>query len=252
MNRTPLLPLILASLLSACGESPPPPAPASPPTPPVPTVPAIPEADLYVLAVGGNGFSASMGLADLRARYGAEHVREEAVPLGEGDSEPGALIHGDDPARRAYVHFVGADPKATISAIHLRDPESKWTGPLGLRMGHSSIDLERYNGKPFRFLGFGWDYGGFVSDWTDGTLARAFLEPGRLAVRLAPPELAEGSERPDGYPQGDGEFASDIPPVRAQPPVVVEFGLAFVPADASDATTPAPPADNDAATTPAQ
>lgn len=233
------LPGILA--LAACGETPPPAPPQPPPAPPAPAAPAIPEADLYVLAVGGNGFSPQMRLADLRARYGDAAVSAQPVPLGEGDSEPGALIHGEDPTRRAYVHFVDADPAATIAAIHIRDAQSRWSGPLGLRIGTSSVELERINGKPFRFLGFDWDYGGFVSDWTGGTLTRAFLEPGRLAVRLGPPELAEGAERPSGYPAGDSEFTSDIPPVRAQPPVVVEFGLGFAPSEPEPA--PAGPAE---------
>lgn len=221
---------LLGLLLTGCSDqSSTPPAPPPPVATPVPAAPAIPEADLYVLAVGGNGFQPTMGLPALRSRYGEAAISVQPVPLGEGETEPGAIIHAQDPGRRAYVHFVGANPESTISAIHIRDPQSNWSGPLGIRMGSTSLELERINGKPFRFLGFDWDYGGFVSDWTQGTLSKAFLEPGRLALRLAPPALAEGASRPQGYPSGDGEFTSDIPPVRAHPPVVVEFGLGFAP-----------------------
>ena len=83
--------------------------------------------------------------------------------------------------------------------------------------------------KPFRFLGFDWDYGGYVSNWTEGSLATSFLPPGMLAVRLEPPELAEGEQRPEGYPSGDSEFPSDLASVKAQPPIVSEIGLSFVP-----------------------
>lgn len=229
--------LVCATLtLFACSEPPPPPAPPAPPPPP-----AVPEADLYVLLVGGNGFKPDTTLADLRARYGAAAVAEQSVPLGEGDSEPGAIIHPDDPARRAYVHFVDANPAGSVSAIHVRDPGSNWSGPLGIRIGTTSVELERLNGKPYKFLGFDWDYGGYVSNWADGTLARAFLEPGQLSLRLAPPELPEGVERAADYPAGDAEFASDLPALREQPAVVVEMGLGFVPASAATEEPPAEP-----------
>ncbi len=222
--------LVCATLtLFACSEPPPPPAPPAPPPAPV-----VPEADLYVLLVGGNGFKSTTTLADLRSRYGADAVVEEALPLGEGDTEPGAVIHPNDPTQRAYVHFVDANPAGSISAIQVRDPGSRWTGPLGIRIGTTSTELERLNGKPYKFLGFDWDYGGYVSNWADGTLARAFLEPGQLSIRLTPPELAEGVERAADYPAGDAEFASDLPAMREQPAVVAEIGLGFVPAAAAE------------------
>lgn len=244
-----LLPLLSClAVLSACSGSEPPPAPVpAAAAAAAPSPPAVPEEDLYTLMVGGNGFRADMDLAALRQRYGADVVVEQQVPLGEGQSEPGAVVHPDDPTRRAYVYFVDASTAATISAIHVRDAGSRWTGPMGLRLGMTSVELERLNTRPFRFLGFDWDYGGYVSNWADGNLASALLAPGQLSVRLMPPELAEGEQRAQGYPAGDSEFTSDIPPVREQPPVVSEMGLAFVvpvPGDAaSGAAAPEAPAD---------
>lgn len=225
-----LIPAVLSLvMLAGCSSSEPPPAPVAVAPTVAPSPPAVPEVDLYVLAVGGNGFRANMDLAALRARYGADAVVEQEVPLGEGQAEPGAVIHPTDPTRRAYVYFVDGNTQGTISAIYVRDPASRWIGPMGLRLGMTTIELDRLNGKPFRFLGFDWDYGGYVSNWTDGSLSTAFLAPGSLAVRLQPPELAEGQQRPDDYPSGDGEFPSDLAGVKAQPPVVTEIGLSFVP-----------------------
>lgn len=238
--RLTLLVCITLTLL-ACSEAPPPPAPLPAPPP----APAVPEADLYALLVGGTGFKPTTTLADLRSRYGADAVAEEAVPLGEGDTEPGAVIHPQDPSRRAYVHFLDANPAGSISAIHVRDAGSRWTGPLGIRIGTTSTELERLNGKPYKFLGFDWDYGGYVSNWAEGTLARAFLEPGQLSIRLAPPELAEGADRAADYPAGDAEFASDLPVMREQPAVVAEMGLGFIPAVAAADMPAEPSADED-------
>lgn len=236
--------LTILLLLTACSGDEAPPAPTPVAAAPVPTPPVVPESDLYTLAVGGNGFRADMDLTALQNRYGADKVSLQDVPLGEGESESGAVIHADDPSRRAYVYFVDGNTKSSISAIYIRDGQSIWVGPMGLKLGMTSLELERLNGKPFRFLGFEWDYGGYVSNWTEGTLASAFLAPGQLSLRLAPPELADGAARADGYPMGESEFASDIPPVREQPPVVIEMGLGFVPAAAEGAAAaPVEPTD---------
>jgi hypothetical protein len=182
-----------------------------------------------LLTVGGNGFRSEMGLAGLRDRFGAEHVQLEPVPLGEGETEPGAIVYPDDPSRRAYVYFVDGKPDGAISAIYVRDETSRWRGPFDLKIGLNLLDLERLNGRAFSFLGFDWDYGGYVSNWADGTLAHALIAPGRLSVRLVPPPLAADQERSSGFPQGDGEFPSDLPAVREQPPLVSEFGVSFGP-----------------------
>lgn len=220
--------LLAGGLLAACGESPEPTAPVAAPVPVV-AAPAIPAAELYLLNVGGNGYSADMGFKGLQARFGEVNVVLAEVPLGEGETEPGAVIHPTDPTHRAYVYFVDAKVDGAISAIYVRDPESVWRGPFDIHVGTTSLDLERINGRPFRFLGFDWDYGGYVSNWADGTLTSALLEPGRLAVRLGLAPLAEGAQRAADYPSGDAEFASDLPAVRAQPPQVEEFGVTFVP-----------------------
>jgi hypothetical protein len=230
MRAAGTLAMLCACLwLAACSEAPPPEPPSPAAVAPPPRA-AIPPEDLYVLAVGGNGFRASMTLQDLQARFGVEQVAIADVPMGEGTTETGAVIHGDDPSRRAYVYFVDGNPQATVSAIYVRDAQSIWRGPMGLRLGTSSIELDRMNGRSFRFLGFGWDYGGYVSNWAEGNLARALLPPGQLALRLAPPELAEDIKLPSGYPAGDSEFTSDLPSIHERPPVVIELGLAFVPA----------------------
>lgn len=217
-----LLPLLLLCLVGCAREPEPTPTPA-----PVATL--LPEAERFRLVVGGNGFNAAMGLAGLRARFGESAVLEAAVPLGEGDSEPGAIIHGDDPARRAYVHFVGGHSDGAIASIHVRDTGSIWRGPFEIRTGMTMTEVEAINGKPLRFLGFDWDYGGYVSHYDGGQLETGLLAPGRLSLRFEPPLADESNPRPEGYPAGDGEYSSDLPAVRAHPPVLNEFGVSFGP-----------------------
>ncbi len=223
MNRAPLASLLCA--LAACSNDPPPQAlPETPPAAPAPAKPAIAEAELFTLTVGGSGFRAEEGLKGLESRFGPESVSRIDVELGEGQTEPGAMLFAADPVRRATVYFVDGRVDGAISAIYIRDAQSRWRGPLGLRVGMTSVELQQLNGRPYRFLGFDWDYGGYVSHWSGGSLEKAVLSPGRIAVRLqAPPNT------PEGYPGGDGDFTSDMPILGSHPALVSEFGLTFGP-----------------------
>jgi hypothetical protein len=47
--------------------------------------------------------------------------------------------------------------------------EGNWGTEYGLGLGTTLKELEKMNGKPFQFAGFGWDYGGIVT-WEGGNL----------------------------------------------------------------------------------
>lgn len=221
--------LALLSVLAACARAPEPAESVDAAPPEVePATQETPVESPFRLIVGSRQLHPAMGLAGLRERFGEESVVPGDLPLGEGETEPGAWIHPDDPSRRAAVYFVGGRLDGHLAAIQIRDPESIWEGPFGLRMGLSLTDIERLNGGPLRFLGFGWDYGGTVSHFLDGSLGRAFLDPGRLALRLVEPEQDEAEKLPSGYPRGDAEFPSDLAVLRQHPPKVGEFGLVFI------------------------
>jgi hypothetical protein len=42
----------------------------------------------------------------------------------------------------------------------------------GITLGTTLRQLEKLNGKPFKMSGFGWDYGGRITDWDGGKLVR--------------------------------------------------------------------------------
>lgn len=82
------------------------------------------------------------------------------------------------------------------------DKNGRWQTNNGIKVGTSYEDLERINGKPIKFYGFGWDYSGAV-DWNGGKLAnsnvRVFLAPentpsnkfiGDAIIEATPEEIA--------------------------------------------------------------
>ena len=71
-------------------------------------------------------------------------------------------------------------------------------------MGSSLKELLAINGQKITFAGFGWDYGGYIQSYNNGT-----LENSAVHFRLG---LAEES---DNSLLGDNIFDTDMPSVKA-------------------------------------
>jgi hypothetical protein len=154
-------------------------------------------------------------LASARARLGAAQVVEEELPGAEGETSPGWRLYPDDPERSIEVWLNEA---GRPQALFVRGTKSIWARADGVRLGLTSTELQAKNGRPFKFFGFEWDYGGAISDWRGGALAPDGVSRG--PVVLCPPD-----PYPEGYPAGDSEFPSDDPRMVAKPAVVCEFGV---------------------------
>lgn len=152
--------------------------------------------------------SPSTDPAGLRRIYGADNVREGDVPGAEGEVLHGVILFPQDPARRAYVYFQDEDTLTGVSMIQVMDAESRWKLDTGVHIGMPLPQLVALNGKPIKFLGFDWDYGGYITDWHGGKLASKEDDAIRRGIRLDIRESPNGHPR-DAYPSGEGEFASD-------------------------------------------
>jgi hypothetical protein len=198
--------LIAASLLalSACGA-------------PQDTGPAMPEdqAQQATPLELTCAVFAGATLASVIERYGAENVTTETVPGPEGEDYQATILYAADPARRIELVWSDAGPVANVTA---RSANSTWVGTGGVSMGMLLPELERINGASFKLWGFGWDYGGWVSDWNGGALRPANGCMTRVQF--------EAANEPVGA-MGDSEFQSDNAAVRRASPRVVEIGLAF-------------------------
>jgi hypothetical protein len=72
----------------------------------------------------------------------------------------------------------------------------------GIRPGTSIAELNRINGRSFDFFGFGWDYGGFITqNWSDGALS---------AMRGLSLRLMTNQQLTREY-SGDRTLRSDMP-----------------------------------------
>lgn len=183
-------------------------------------VAAVPQAPRFVLP---GDITTQTTVADLRARFGAANVVAGEIPGAEGETSQGVILYPDDPARRAYVSLDGQ----RVTDVRVWDRPSQWAFDDGIGIGTPLSTLVERNGKPIRFYGLDWDYGGTISDWNGGTLdPRASSPPGPWrSIRLGAREDI-GQRR---YPMGDGEFDSTDKafPNVGQDLVVGEIGVSF-------------------------
>lgn len=221
--------LICALALAGCspraGDTPPDRAGVTRPDSPV-TAPDIPEAPPEWRIVPGRSagpVTADISEADLRKRYGGGVVESTRIQIGEGETMPGAVLFGADSLRRAEIIWQDTVSRQRPSRFILRGSKSQWRTDEGISLGTTLHELERLNGRAFTLAGFGWDYGGVITDWAGGTLGpklpgtMLYLDPG-----LAQYESAEYSQV-----LGDRDYSSASAPMQRLDPKVAQIFMDF-------------------------
>jgi len=211
----PAFAVALTLLLAACqreaaapaAQAPAPktPAPAAAAQPgDAPARPALAPATDYVLP---GALAPDIGIEQLRQLFGADNVAiDEHLPGAEGEEFRGVRLFADDPSRRARLYFQDSQTLRGLSLAVVDDAGSRWRLDNGVQIGLPLAELAELNGKPLRFYGLDWDYGGIVSDWNGGALAPKDGDPLRRNARLS---LGEDAPAQAAVPIGDGEFSSD-------------------------------------------
>lgn len=152
--------------------------------------------------------------ADLAKIYGAGKVQYKTVTAAEGQEQPGAVIYAgtqdelkvgftEDSKRIEFIRVVG----------------TRWQTNEGLRIGTSLAELERVNGGPFQFSGFGWDYGGAVFSGPRGKL------PKGIGITIAPAKNESSKE--SQQVMGDRRFSSRHPALKNLGVVVSSLVVGF-------------------------
>ncbi|MFT4076307.1 MAG: hypothetical protein QM647_12345 [Asticcacaulis sp.] len=143
------------------------------------------------------------------------------IPGAEGITQKGVVIYGNDPRRRVEVFFFD-DALTQVSTVLIRG-DSQWSGPKGLHLNSTLADIAAANEKPFKLGGFGWDYGGYVTDLNRGRLAK--VKGGcTFGLRLGLPE--NGGPAPEAI-LGERTLLSTDSAVIAANPVVQEMSVGW-------------------------
>lgn len=169
--------------------------------------------------------------ADLIKEYGKESVTYDTIWGYEGYFTMGTYLTVDTLAHIEIVWTDSASRKGLISATLVSDADyyattiapGKWKSCTGVYVGMSTDDLQKLNGRPFKFSGFGWDYGGGVMGWESGT-----LDGKGISVQLSEGGSADLPENEINQVLGDVTVMSDNPVLKKLNPRVWSISVAKV------------------------
>ncbi len=168
----------------------------------------------------------------LKIQFGYENVTLDTIWGAEGYFSIGTILK-TEPSSHIEITWLNSGLKIGIlSVTQVSDSDwyadslatSAWKSTTGVSLGMSIEELQKINGRPFTFAGFGWDFAGGVRDWQKGDLEgrgiAVQLSEGPAAVTLTPEESAQIL--------GDVDVQSDNPLLKPFKPRVWSISVARV------------------------
>jgi hypothetical protein len=156
--------------------------------------------------------------ASLEEAFGKDQVKAGHLPGPEGTRLPGFAVFEGDPAKHFLVFTSESEP-TKIMHLQINGESSQWKTAQGVTLGTGLAELERLNGRPFELSGFGWDYGGSVTDWKGGALEGLNLQLSASTENL--------SEQESHAVLGDQIISSDLPELQKVDPKVTQITIFF-------------------------
>jgi hypothetical protein len=164
---------------------------------------------------------ANVGRTDLEIRFGPANITDTTIYLAEGETRPGSILFASDSSRRVEITWMDSAAKSRPATIHFNGTASAWRLPHDITLGMNLSELERLNGRPFKLMGFGWDYGGTITNWNGGKLEDLRTGKPRVFLRLS------AGESPPASVTGDRELSSDNAILKSLDPIVERVVLSY-------------------------
>lgn len=168
--------------------------------------------------------------ADLAAHYGKESVQYDTIWGAEGFFTMGTILKTEPQSHIEITWQDEAKKQGIVSVTLVSDQDwyadsitsGEWTSSTGITLGMPVSALQKVNGAPFTFSGFGWDYAGHVINWQKGK-----LEGSGIAVQLSEGPVSDGLTAEESAELlGDVELWSDDPLVQEFHPRVWSVSVA--------------------------
>ncbi|MFH0893765.1 MAG: hypothetical protein V2A54_04955 [Bacteroidota bacterium] len=165
-------------------------------------------------------------IAELKEIYGEKNVTEDTIWGGEGMFFVGTYLFGRTP-NAVVFNWKDTLKKATPESIVHRalwDTKkekhiltSRWKSRTGIGLGTTLTKLNEINGKPYKFYGLGWDYGGMLISWEKGK-----LDGKGVYVTMGAEDVSAAMQKDYTNVCGDSERSSSTVSAKKLNPVVFE------------------------------
>lgn len=146
--------------------------------------------------------------ADLKTLYGAAAIKNERIcgPECIDSLDVTKLFPGT--VNEAIIYWKDSAYHQKIAFITSYSEGASWHTADSLKIGSAVSNLLRLNGKPIKFYGFGWDYGGSIISYNAGRFEKSSVDF----------ELDKRYQENDTSMAllGDVEFSSDSPDVQKE------------------------------------
>jgi len=159
-----------------------------------------------ILATGAKGvINIHTTREQLVRLYGASNVVDQDADVGEGEIEPETVLFPKDPKRRIGIFWKNPDKRAEPASASIRGTASRWHAVHGISLGTTLTDLQRANGRPFRFdlVGDGTDMAHNEISWHGGSLEQDFHGEGTVTLKLV------GTPTHATTPKGPRDFGGE-------------------------------------------
>lgn len=112
-------------------------------------------------------FSKNLDKNKLIETVGASNLSDTTEWIEEGTLEVITTRIYPNTAKELTIYW---DNDNKLKSILLNKPNSKWNAN-GIKVGMNLNEVVKQNSSDFYFYSFGWDNGGYVYDWNNGTLS---------------------------------------------------------------------------------
>jgi hypothetical protein len=172
--------------------------------------------------------------AELVQLLGEENVHvRDTIFLPEGDFMIGTILYKNTPNEvqiiwKDTLAFANPDWVSVGSweADKIDISRTNWKTMHGVTLGTTLQELEKINGRPFFFYGFGWDLGGGASGWNGGKLTGkdglAYFN-----VQLSYDFMDDKIQAIADQLMGDNEFLSNTEAAQKLNPYVSMMSIRF-------------------------
>ncbi len=111
--------------------------------------------------------------AGLQTIFGAANVKDERICGPECIDSLDVTIIYPETSKEIIVHWKDSLYHKKIVYIETSGEEGPYRTPTGLKIGTTLRELLKLNGQKITFSGFGWDYGGYIQSYNNGTLEKS-------------------------------------------------------------------------------